>query len=153
MVQEIKNQKSDCVVIGVDTDLENGDMNDDSVYDDGSGSPYAKKIIKFSAEKSIDYITSTLLYMSANGIVRYPATGDDIQYGGYGYLTVGTLINKGCKISNAGQDYFVNLINLINPDQTFATYTDAINWFISWKYAQEELSPLDFLNKNMYFNY
>jgi basic membrane protein A len=56
-VQEIKNQRSKTVVIGVDTPQENSDVNTTSCFTDKSGD---NQIIKFSAIKNITYMVSAI---------------------------------------------------------------------------------------------
>ena len=147
-VQEIKNQKSDCIVIGVDTNQEDSDMNETSVYNDESGSPYQDKIIKFSAEKNISYITSSILYLASNGQTSYLDEAGNVQIGSYGYLTVGDIDNKGCRVSEGGQDYVVHLLqNYI--DDKLVDYTTALNEFKNL----ETNNPIKFIDDNMFFNF
>lgn len=150
-VQEIKNQGSDCIVVGVDTNQEISDMNETSSYDDGSGTEFANKIIKFSAEKNISYLTSSILWLAEKGEDHYPkdATGDDIQIGSYGYLTVGNINNNGCRVSNPGQDYVAHLLRLF-LDKPYENYEQAMSEFKNHKI--DDKSPFDFVDERMYFN-
>jgi basic membrane lipoprotein Med (substrate-binding protein (PBP1-ABC) superfamily) len=71
-VQEIKNQKSNCIVVGVDTPQEESDMNDNSVYTDKADD---NKIIKFSAQKNIVGITEQILDLAYSESPYYELTG------------------------------------------------------------------------------
>lgn len=147
-VQEIANQKSDCVVIGVDTDQENSDMNVDGVFTDSNNN---KKIIKFSAEKNIAYLTSAVLYLAEKGKDHFPDSAPfdpDSSIGSYGYLTIGNLSNNGCKVSDNGKPYIVELLNEFYS-KTFTSYDLAMKDFVD----DSTNKPLEFIDSNMEFEY
>ncbi len=144
-VQEIKNQKSDCIVVGVDTDQENSDMNEEGVYTDASGS---NKIIKFSAEKNIAYMTSSILRLAEKKQDSYSPTSGNVQIGSFGYLTVGDLTNNGCKVSSNGENYIVDLINKsFQLDKS--SYQEALDYLLN----NSGFDPIKYINENMEFTF
>lgn len=120
---EIVNQNSPAKVIGVDTDQENGDLGS---YKSGSSLNKGTKVISFSAQKDIAYITSMVLQASAEGKRGYWHNSTTNKYeslewdnngtlhdhekyaasaiGSYGYTTVGNVDNNAVKISH-GDNY------------------------------------------------
>ncbi len=153
-VQEIKNQKSDCIVVGVDTDQENSDMNETSVYDDGSDSKYHDKIIKFSAEKNIAYMTSAILKLAEKKEETYSTDGK-VKIGSFGYLTVGDLNNNGCKVSSGGEQYIVDMVKTIfkiSPSQQM-TYAEALSKLLKEKPSTSWTDPLKYIDDNMEFTF
>jgi basic membrane lipoprotein Med (substrate-binding protein (PBP1-ABC) superfamily) len=130
-VQEIKNQKSNCIVVGVDTPQEDSDMNDNSVYTDKSGNKYANKIIKFSAQKNITGITEQILDLAYSESPYYevnngnwvkhakdsaPYDESKVMVGSYGFLTIGNVDNDGVKSSGNSDSHLINLINFITNE-------------------------------------
>ena len=125
VVNEIRNQASPAVTIGVDTDQENSDIGE---YRSKSHLNKGDKIIQFSAKKDLAGIGSTILQARAKGVrgyyfdedfnveyLRYDNTNldqqeDYVKYsfiGNSGYATVGTIYNKGAGISQ-GADSVLN---------------------------------------------
>ncbi len=147
-VQEIKNQKSDCICVGVDTNQEASDMNDISLFTDSKGNNH---IIKFSAEKDIARVTSSVLYLSSHGETKWSPSGStDPIFGAYGYLTVGTwdVSSSACKVSEPGQDYFINLINNAF-NVSYSTYADALSYILT----NQSLNVQHLIDNEMYFQF
>jgi len=127
-VQEIVNQKSSCIVIGVDTPQEDSYMNEKSIYTDTQGND---SVIKFSAVKDISGITSQIIDLASHGylgavkndsgeytfiespeaLADYVSTTDQKTItestfiGSYGTTTVGNLANGAAAISDDGVFY------------------------------------------------
>lgn len=117
VVNEIRNQSSPAITIGVDTDQENSDIGQ---YTSKSKLNYGDKIIQFSARKNLAGIGSTIFQARSKGVrgyyydenynVKYldydkiPLAKQDDKIkrsfiGNSGYATVGTVYNKGAGIS------------------------------------------------------
>lgn len=144
VVNEIVNQNSSAIVIGVDTDQENSDMNKQSPYTDKNGN---NDVIKFSAQKNIADMTSSILNLAAQDDFnnKDSLSNNDEQFiGSFGYLTVGDLTNSGVKLSEAGNIYLINAI--ANIGSSISTIDDAINYLSS-------SGELDNLENSMYFIY
>ncbi|GHU33038.1 hypothetical protein FACS1894166_07610 [Bacilli bacterium] len=129
---EIANQKSNCIVIGVDTpqELTTNNTNKTSVYTDTSGSDTANRIIKFSATKNISTITEQILSLAYGGAQLYqknaageleqykypndgPSTAGEALVGTYGYLTVGNYQNNGIRSSQGADGYLIDFVNFM----------------------------------------
>ena len=123
-VNEVRSQHSPALVVGVDTDQENGEL---SSYTSLSPLNYGEKIIQFSAQKNLAGITSLILQAQAKGVrgYYYDSNGDvkclsydgvqlrdakdgeeyvaDSFVGNSGYLTVGNVSNSGVMISKGDE--------------------------------------------------
>lgn len=117
VVNEIRNQGSPAIAIGVDTDQENGDL---GVYTSHSHLNYGEKIIQFSAQKDLAGVSSIIFQAKAKGIRGYyfsqnndtneiecnclgydgialASQKDEVKHsfiGNSGYVTVGSVNNK-----------------------------------------------------------
>ena len=126
VVNEIRNQGSPAIAIGVDTDQENGDM---SVYTSKSHLNYGDKIIQFSAQKDLAGVSSIIFQAKAKAIRGYYFSQNDTNeiqcnYLGYdgmalasqpdevrrsfignsGYVTVGSVYNKCSTLSQGASN-------------------------------------------------
>ena len=119
-VNEVRCEHSPTVVIGVDTDQENGEL---AQYTSLSPLNYGDKIIQFSAQKNLAQLGSLILQAQAKGIRGYYYDQNEIHWLGYdhtplaealtsdsakvsrsfvgnaGYLSVGNVYNGGVMIS------------------------------------------------------
>ena len=75
-VNEVRCEHSPTVVIGVDTDQENGQL---AQYTSLSPLNYGDKIIQFSAQKNLAQLASLILQAQAKGIRGYYYDQDGIQ--------------------------------------------------------------------------
>ncbi len=117
VVNEIRNQASPAITIGVDTAQEDSDIGE---YRSKSKLNFGNKIIQFSAKKDLAGIASTIFQARAKGVRGYYFDNDfNVNYldyngqkldqcdeainrsfiGNSGYATVGTIYNKGAGIS------------------------------------------------------
>jgi basic membrane lipoprotein Med (substrate-binding protein (PBP1-ABC) superfamily) len=115
-VKEIQSYKSNCIVVGIDTEQElNNSVNGKSSYTDKTGD---SNVIKFSAEKNISDITSQILSLSYAGFSNdseIPGV-DEIKVGSYGYLTVADIKNDGVASSPPSLTYLKEFIMSAYPD-------------------------------------
>lgn len=119
-VNEVRCEHSPTVVIGVDTDQENGQL---AQYTSLSPLNYGDKIIQFSAQKNLAQLSSLILQAQAKGIRGYYYDQNEIHWlkyddpplaealtsdsakvsrsfvGNAGYLSVGNVYNGGVMIS------------------------------------------------------
>ena len=126
-VNEVRCEQSPTVVIGVDTDQENGQL---AKYTSLSPLNYGDKIIQFSAQKNLAGLASLILQAQAKGIRGYYYDRDGIHYldydgvplknevtqysdkishsfiGNAGYLSVGNVSNGGVMISKGDDTKF-----------------------------------------------
>ena len=126
-------EQSPTVVIGVDTDQENGQL---AKYTSLSPLNYGDKIIQFSAQKNLAGLASLILQAQAKGIRGYYYDQNEIHYldydgiplknevtqysdkishsfiGNAGYLSVGSVSNGGVMISKGDDTKF-------SPDDPF----------------------------------
>ena len=126
VVNEIRNQSSPAITIGVDTDQENSDIGQ---YTSKSKLNHSDKIIQFSARKNLASLGSTIFQARAKGVRGYyyddnfnihyvdydqkslDKEPSDVQcsfIGNSGYATVGTVYNKGAGISLGAPNTLVN---------------------------------------------
>lgn len=132
-VNEVRCENSPAVVIGVDTDQENGQL---AQYTSLSPLNYGDKIIQFSAQKNLAGLGSLILQAQAKGVRGYYYDQDQIHsldydgiplenevtslskkvshsfIGNAGYLSVGNVSNGGVLISKGDDTKF-------SPDDPF----------------------------------
>lgn len=171
---EIVNQKSPAKVIGVDTDQENGDL---GRYESQSSLNEGSKVICFSAQKDIAYITSMILEASAEGKRGYYVdsntnTVQPLEWNGedtlttkvdaqdsaicsYGYTTVGNVNNNAVKVSEAGKEYIVELCKILNSDGSITDYDSALAYLKTQNFEcnGHNVTFFQLLDQNMKFIY
>lgn len=180
VVSEINDEHSAAICIGVDTAQEDGQLRTKS------SSPLWKevnpdqKIIFHSVIKDMAYIISMILDASAQGIRGWKVTdagavervtfdgttkieANDI--GTYGYVTVGSLTNKGTGISDAGKNALIEAVSTIARHFTSGTnienYNDAVTYLLTTKLINKETvttedpdkTLIDMVNDNLYFRW
>jgi hypothetical protein len=70
--------------------------------------------------------------MSANGFTNVTDQAGDDLFGGYGYLTVGSLENDGAGVSDPSFPYLANFINPIHPAaDTYRTVEQYVELILS----------------------
>ena len=151
-VNEVRCEHSPTVVIGVDTDQENGQL---AQYTSLSPLNYGDKIIQFSAQKNLAQLGSLILQAQAKGIRGYYYDQNEIHWldydgiplveketshsakvsrsfvGNAGYLSVGNVSNGGVMISKGDDTKY-------QPEDPFG----GTGWD-SLRAAMEILSPAD----------
>ena len=146
-VTEIVNQHSPAGVIGVDTDIENSDL---GAKVSTSSLNKGEKVVKFSAQKDMAYVTSMILQASVFGYRGYYTDENDnttkpILYDGqelgdransaigtYGYLTVGNIDNDCIKLSKAGWGFLNSAISTISGTE-ITTYPASLYYLKTTK--------------------
>lgn len=126
-VQEVYNQNSNCIVIGVDAAMEDGDnqrkyrnpdFKDQSYGIDGSLPEYADGIIKFSAVKDMASVTERIAYLCANNLNFDIADPNDeskpdpnVAVCNVGYQTCGNIQNGLVSVSWDGWAYLIQALS------------------------------------------
>ncbi len=136
----VQNAKHPTVVVGVDTAQETDPTVQKSFKSDktiiNNGNPdYKNDIVQMSIEKSLDTATAGVLDAVANQASSGEATkkSTDGKWSGLGYLNVGTLDNKGVRLSEGGQQYLITAMKSVDAAATTKTvvdYDSAVNYLV-----------------------
>jgi len=174
--QEIQNQGSECIVVGVDTAMENGSyqrkhtsggLEDKSIAPDQSKPSHKDNIIKFSAIKDIATVTKKFCELSIQGKNFDVASSTDAGQPdpakaicGVGYQTCGNILNGLISISFDGWHPFIQAMRHIvirdgqgSFEDSWTTqaiaYVDTVDIPQTVKVNLKDISKLDTYNKKL----